>query len=337
MRILFFGQRPIGSAPALATAQAVEAHGHQAVFEEPLSDSTGEWVELICSADVAVCTFYGKWSKRTLRILTQTKIAAALGTPVVRWWVGSDVWNAMRDGLMLEDAKVLDQYVAANVAVCPRLKDELAKMGIQSTVILRPLADMPTPIDVPWDERLAHSVLVYLPAGRAAFCGASILDALIPARPDLTFYLVADDGQRYKECSNVVSLGWVEDMEAVYHQVGCLLRITEHDGYPRMVREALSRGKYVVWSWPFEGCILARQPDEVNAALSSVVASKTANHQGIKVMKRLNRPQVFRQEFTALVRHVRARRWLKAATGLAGVLPEMYRACRQRSSLLPDL
>ncbi len=37
-------------------------------------------------------------------------------------------------------------------------------------------------------------------------------------------------------------------MKPVYDRVGCLLRVTAHDGLPRMIIEALLLGKYVIYS-----------------------------------------------------------------------------------------
>ena len=42
-----------------------------------------------------------------------------------------------------------------------------------------------------------------------------------------------------------------------------MLRLTEHDGMPRMVLDCLLRGKYVIFAWPCPGCWLARNEEEV--------------------------------------------------------------------------
>jgi hypothetical protein len=336
VRVLFFGQKPERSAPAVSTAQVLRAQGVEAVFEEPPARNAREWVGLMSIVDVAICTFYGKWRRRARRILIQARLAAVVGTPLLRWWVGSDVWNAIRDAEIRQSAKALDRFVAANVVVSSHLRDELAQLGIASRVILRPLPDLPQAIDSHWDEVRARSVLVYLPADRAASYGAHILDALIPARQDLTFYLVADAGQRYRGAANVVSLGWIQDMEEAYRQTGCLMRLRKHDGLSRMVREALARGLYVIWSEPFEGCILARTYQEVDAALSAVATQRALNQDGIKVMQRLNQPELFMQHFAALVDEVRGRRWAKAVPAAVSLVPDLPRGLRWRG-LLPAL
>jgi hypothetical protein len=336
VRVLFFGERPVGSAPSLSLARILQACGHQAAFEDFLDQSTRRWIQLVRWAHVAMLTHYGKSWHRTRRIIVQVRLARALGTPVVRWWVGSDVWNAMHDDVILNHARLLDRCVAANVALASHLRDELGELRIQATVISRPLVEVPVEGPVAWNKTLARSILVYLPTKREDFYGARVLDQLFPSRRDLTFHLVADDGTRYSRHENVVSHGWVGDMEPVYRQVGCLLRITQHDGFlPRMVREALARGKYVIWSRPCAGSIQARHADEVCEALSKVAAMTTANYPGIEVMRSLPGPAAFAGQVAALVRRVRARRWLDAALGGANLLLDVYQSWRRGKPLLP--
>jgi hypothetical protein len=57
-------------------------------------------------------------------------------------------------------------------------------------------------------------------------------------------------------------------MRALYNRAGCELRVTAHDGLPRMLMEALLRGLYAIYSWPLEGCWQARAPEEIAFALA---------------------------------------------------------------------
>ena len=50
-------------------------------------------------------------------------------------------------------------------------------------------------------------------------------------------------------------------------ETSMLLRLTPHDGLPKMVLEALACGRSVVWNHPFPHCTLARTDAEVEAAL----------------------------------------------------------------------
>ena len=334
MRVMFFGEKAEKSAPSLSTAEVLRARGQEAIFEEPLTRNALDWVRLLRSVDMAVCTFYGPGQRTVRRITTQCKLAAVLGTPLVRWWVGTDAWNALRDRDILRHARALDHYVCANVAVSPNIRDELAQLGIVSRVIVRPLPYLPQDIDTHWDMARARSILVYLPADRPELYGAQILDALIPARQDLTFYLVADDGARYRDAGNVVSLGWLEDMEEAYRRTGCLLRIREHDGLSRMVREALARGLYVIWSEPLETCILARTYGEVDAALSTVADKAMLHHEGIELSRRMHQPQLFMEQFTALVEEVSTRQWTRAAAAMASLVLGLSRGWLR---VLPEL
>jgi hypothetical protein len=329
---LFFGENPKGSAPSLSISRLLSKCGHQVLFDDAANVRVKPWLELLRRADAAICIHYGKFAWRTARVLVQAQLAAAIGTPVVRWWEGSDVWSAQQDSRVLHAAQQLDRYVSANLAVAPNLRDHLARLGIRASVLAHPVLDLPEEACLEWNSVLAHSVLVYLPARRAEFYGAHVLNALIPMYQDLTFYLVANDGQRFKGFSNVVSLGWVEDMGPVYEQVGCLLRITPHDANPRMVREALARARYVVFSHPYEGCLLARNLDEVNAALSEVTRKAEPNLYGTEVIRRTEDAEAFIEQFGALIQEVRARRWRKSPAAVVALLPDVVRSLQGHSS-----
>ena len=53
----------------------------------------GEWVALVRRADLLI---YVGYLPRTDWAIRRFALAAALGRPVVRWWVGTDVYNALR-------------------------------------------------------------------------------------------------------------------------------------------------------------------------------------------------------------------------------------------------
>jgi hypothetical protein len=54
---------------------------------------------------------------------------------------------------------------------------------------------------------------------------------------------------------NLDARGWIEDMEALYRDITVYVRLTSHDGMSFMALEALSRGRYVIWTHPLEGAI----------------------------------------------------------------------------------
>jgi hypothetical protein len=75
-------------------------------------------------------------------------------------------------------------------------------------------------------------------------------------------------------------------MEKVYKDASVLLRIVPHDGLPRMVLEALSRGRPVVYNHPFPNCTLARNVEESIVAIANGLASG-ANTAGAEHVRKI--------------------------------------------------
>jgi hypothetical protein len=254
-------------------------------LEGPEYRSSAAWCQLLGHCDAIVVVLY-QAANRYLR--RQLAIARALGKPVIRWWVGSDVLSALEDDVTRETARRLDRVVSRNVVVAPHLREELASIGLDAHFIPSLLEAESAP-GVP-DERLPTSLLVYLPSNRLEFYGLRSVRQIVQENPDVEFLIVADDTHCLAGYRNVRSLGWVDDMNAVWATTGGLLRLTRHDGMPRMVLEALRRGKDVIYSWPFPGCRLARDLEETRGAVAEFKATRAVNRIGVQAVKDLLDP-----------------------------------------------
>jgi hypothetical protein len=259
-------------------AEALRSQGIEAMFGNgAATHSTKSWLSAIRGCDLIVWTGY---HGPDLYLVKQLALAAALGCPVIRWWVGSDVLHCLNDTRSRARAHIAASFSAANIAVAPHLVEELSSIGIRAKMI-------PTVIDpqfrreIPATNFCGKGVLVYLPGTRAAFYGQAIVERAIHANPDLTFVIVADDKHRFRGAKNVESLGWVSDMKPIYDRVGCLLRLTEHDGLPRMIIEALLLGKYVIYSHRLPGTRLAKNYEEVQDAIDWFRRAVSPNTEGM--------------------------------------------------------
>jgi hypothetical protein len=264
------------------------------------------WVREARASDAVVCIGYHTAPGLFIRI----HLASLLGKPVIRWWVGTDVYNALTSPAIAHDARRMDRYVAANIAVAPHLRDELASVGIDASVIGIPSHRQPEFIEPTWSSRIARSVLAYVPSSKPDFYGGPVVEQLARAMPELTFCVVRDEAGMYRHLPNVVSMPYVEDMDSLYRKAGCLLRMTRHDGLPRMVLEALARGRYVVYAWPLEGCIPARTFEQAQAALAQIAAATEPNRAGMHLMQRYDLDREFYQPWTEVVGQApRSQRW----------------------------
>jgi hypothetical protein len=201
-------------------------------------------------------------------VLSQLATAVAMDVPIVRWWVGTDVLNAVTRKEVREHAQRVNGIVSANIAVAPHLVEELATIGIDARFVPSVLdPGLVPPTIVRWGTT-TRPVIIYLPGGRKEFYRIDLMESAVASNPDLEFIVVADQTHALAIYPNVESLGWVTDMRALYNRAGCVLRVTAHDGLPRMLMEALLRGLYAIYSWPLEGCWQARAPEEIAFALA---------------------------------------------------------------------
>jgi hypothetical protein len=287
LRILLGGEEPVRSAPSLSLGEALRGQGIEVVYSHGVESlSTKSWISAVRNCDAIIWVGY---HGPGLYVVKQLALAVACGCPVIRWWVGSDVLHCLLDPGSRARARILASFSAKNIAVAPHLVEELSSIGIRATMI-------PMVIDPGFRSTISpgsscgKGILVYLPGARAAFYGEAIVEQVIRANPDLTFVIVGDDKHRFLGVGNVESLGWVSDMQPVYERVGCLLRVTEHDGLPRMVIEALLLGKYVIYSNRLPGTWSAKTYEEVQEGIDRFRGSTFLNTEGMAAARALLTP-----------------------------------------------
>lgn len=275
--VVILGEQPKNSAPSLTLAKALSGLGVGVKFARADRLSRREWVELVRFARAIVLVTYGEIE---VYVLSQLATAVAMDVPIVRWWVGTDVLNAVTRPAVREHAHRLNRIVSENVAVAPHLVDELATIDIDARFVPSVLdPGLVPPSIVRWGKQV-RPVLIYLPGTRKDFYRIDLLEPVIASNPDLEFIVVADQTHALALHPNVESLGWVADMRPLYDRAGSVLRITEHDGLPRMLMEALLRGLYAIYSWPLEGCWQARTAEEIASALVRYRAQREPNKYG---------------------------------------------------------
>lgn len=279
--VVIVGEEPTKSAPSLTLSKALTRLGVAVRFVPVDRLGRRDWLRVLRAAEAIVLVSYGVVD---VYLLSQLATAVALKVPIIRWWVGTDVLNVITREEVQESALRLDRIVSANVAVASHLVDELASVGIHAQLVPSVLdPDLIGHEVAEWNDEI-KPVLLYMPGGRKEFFGLSVIEPVIAANPDIKFIVIADDTHALTSHPNVESLGWVSDMSHIYSRAGCVLRITAHDGLPRMLMEALLRGLYGIYSWPFQGCWEARTQDEIETALSRYRATTKPNSDGRTAM-----------------------------------------------------
>jgi len=196
--------------------------------------------------------------------------------PVVIHWVGTDVQIAVeehrRNNVSLRIAERPTHWCDATWLV-----DELRTIGLVSDYVPLPIpiATAPSP---PLPE--TFRVLLYYPVDdfdREVFDIETMLR--LPGEfPDVEFTLIPSPGETLPQPlpANLETLTWVEDMDALYRRTTAIVRLTSHDGQSFMAAEALSRGRYVIWTHPMQGCIRAATFDQVAKAIRALLEKHKA-------------------------------------------------------------
>ena len=196
--------------------------------------------------------------------------------PVIIHWVGTDVKLARgvhrRGRVSVRIAEKAHHWCDA-----PWLVEELRTIGVSSEYV-------PLPIRLHEGRSPAlppeFGVLLYCPqepAYREVFDLETML-RLPDAFPDVRFTLIASPPESLPGPlpPNLEAMAWVDDMETVYRGTTVLVRLTHHDGQSFMVAEALSRGRYVIWTHAMPGCIQASSFEDVSSALRGLLEKHRA-------------------------------------------------------------
>jgi hypothetical protein len=284
--VVIVGEKPIMSAPTLTLSKALSRVGVQVRFADANTMQRAAWVRLLRSAKAVLLLSYGEVSGY---VLSQLATAVAMGVPVVRWWVGTDVLNVISRENLQRNAARVDRIVSTNVAAAPHLVDELSTVGIRAQYVPSVIdADISGNAVMEWSGG-TRPVLVYMPESRKEFFGIDVIEPVIAANLDLDFLVVADDSHSLAVYPNVESFGWVSNMQHLYDRAGCILRITAHDGLPRMLIESMVRGAYAIYSWPLPGSWEAHTSEQINEALASYRAASAPNMEGRRAMLQMLR------------------------------------------------
>lgn len=218
-------------------------------------------------------------------------LLARSGKRVLLHWVGTDVLWARRDAAAHRLSRWLTER-AVHWADAPWLVDELGALGIVAEE--RPLP-MPMAVGEPVALPGTFRVLVYLPEhAREPYDVAATL-AVVRALPEIEF-LVVGGFEPSEPIPNLQALGFVRNMTDVYHRCSVLLRLTHHDGLSHSVVEALSYGRYVVWTYGLPGVVRVANAGEAAAAIASLrTEHREPNYVGVQTAQRYRADVIVRE------------------------------------------
>lgn len=194
---------------------------------------------------------------------------------IIIHWIGTDVHNAITNRKSKFIAKKYKHLVDVHLAVHSRLVMELNSIGINCEELPLPVFSLYQLSSLPAKKK----ILVYMPDSRSDFFGKPVVDKLFNSLPDLDFIVVPNSGKDYRK-TNVTCMPWVDDMEKIYRDVSVLIRLPVHDGLPNSIIEALSMGRYVIYSYDFPYCEYASSFEEVKKKLLHLLQKSLPNEEG---------------------------------------------------------
>jgi len=209
--------------------------------------------------------------------------------PVFYHWIGTDVYRFSNDSFIKKQMKKLLILSSGihNLVVNELLKNELDDIGFHSDIL--PLIKLNFVKDCPpFPEKF--SVLTYLPKERWEFYRGDMIIEIAHLLPEIDFYVLSSE-KIYNKPANVLIYDYLEDMSIAYKQCSALLRITEHDGLSKMVLEALSYGRHVMWSSPFPHTHFVDSVQNAVTTIKKLKSNSDYNLEGKKFVEQNYNPE----------------------------------------------
>ena len=249
--------------------KSLEVRGWHVRYRGHPGRSPSAWAGVVTDALRADLVYFV--ASRADRGSAQHRFLGIRRGPSVIHWVGTDVLLAAEAaGRGQLSQRVVERPVHWTDA--PWLVGELASLEIHAEYVPLPVPGLAMAAS-PLPGRFR--VLLYLPVDdfdREVFDVQSLL-RLPGAFPEAEFTLVPSPPETLLGPlpPNLKALRWVDDMDALYRETTVIVRLTSHDGMSFMALEALSRGRYVIWTHPIEGGIRASGFDETAARLGELL------------------------------------------------------------------
>ncbi|HKU68026.1 MAG TPA: hypothetical protein VJP85_09635 [Candidatus Baltobacteraceae bacterium] len=174
-------------------------------------------------------------------------VARLLRKPRVIHWVGSDI-ASLNEHPQLR--ALLSSSNVIHLAEVSWSAEQLRSFGFEPRIAPLPPRHYEAR-SLPLPERF--TIMLYVPRTRSDFYGRRAFERLMQhLHGEAIRYVIVGGGSiDAPPGTDVVNLGWRDNLYDAYKDVSMLIRYTPHDGLSLMVLEALSFGRHVLWTQPF--------------------------------------------------------------------------------------
>ncbi len=196
-------------------------------------------------------------------------------------WIGADVRRVLSKPFWRFVTKISQPLIDVNIATSQNLVTELNSIGVKAKF-------QPIPVYSIYDLRELTSenkIAVYLPdrtKKEFQFYQGDMIKKLVKEFPSVEFLIIRNSGRNFNE-KNAKCLEWVENMEEIYNQVKCVIRLPLHDGTSGIVVETLSMGRNMISSntqLPF--CHIVNSFEDAKNHIIEIISNSNPNHEGSK-------------------------------------------------------
>jgi len=185
---------------------------------------------------------------------------------VIMHWAGSDTLEERKKF----GKKAAEPWILRNVrhwAVSDWMVREVQALGVPCELVPIPSSYVP---EQPSPLPAKFSVLVYVPnLGRGSLYGLDRILQVARELPHVSFELVGLlKGSIQDTPPNFKVYRRIANLHDFYKRSVVVWRPARHDGMPSMVFEALGHGRYMLWPYPFPGCVQVSCAAEAKAEIS---------------------------------------------------------------------
>lgn len=240
----------------------LEKYDIECIIIDHIKDRKSRW-KVLSECDVLYGTFADLSYKNWL-------MARLMHKKTVNHWIGSDVYRLMHDKKAERINRFTRHIIQKQVAVSEGLIDELKGKGIQAEL----LPILPDYISFNLSKMPEkHAILMYFPEGSEDFYRIQWMYRLAEDFTELSIIIVGNDGKKLKQYKNIEYAGKIDiyKMNELYDRISVLIRTPLHDGLPKMVLEALAKGKYVISNQKLPCCLFADSYEKVKAGISELI------------------------------------------------------------------
>lgn len=205
--------------------------------------------------------------------------------PLIKHWIGTDAHNlsigcGWKHHLRLN---LLKRYVTLHLADSPEVRALLEKVGIHPEVVrLLPVDLLGDVLPLP----KKFTVLGYWYDDNIEKYGGRYILRLAEEFPDIPFLVVGATGKDVEAPPNVTFLGFHHDMMEIFRQTSVFIRLPSHDSISALALEMLSRGRYVIYTYPLPGSTHVKNYEAARETLCKLREKEEPNIEGADLIRR---------------------------------------------------